>query len=87
VRVGRQQPPGRGGQEHDRQRAGSVHRRRARRQVRPAGTLYVDLAELPAGVTASDGVQYLQLALTWAGADQSATREWAERFAGQLGDL
>jgi hypothetical protein len=53
----------------------------------PAGTLYVDLAELPAGVTASDGVQHVQLALTWSGADQAATREWAERFAGQLGDL
>jgi hypothetical protein len=57
------------------------------RQGRQLGPLYVDLAELPTGVTASDGVQHRQLALSWSGAGQAATREWAERFAGQLEGL
>ena len=35
------------------------------------GTVWLDLAELPAG-TASDGVTYVQLELSWPRADQTA---------------
>jgi hypothetical protein len=51
------------------------------------GTVSIDLAELPAGVTAADGVTYVRLELGWAGADEAAARGWAERLVGQLGEL
>lgn len=53
----------------------------------PSGALLVDIAELPDTVTASSGVEYVQLMLDWRNADQTTMREWADRFVGQLGDL